>query len=160
MTVQFILSSDLAFQDPKEAIKALRRELTTNPQVYDNLKAAVTGYIDNNGNAKLPSDGVLLMMGDTGWLQRGMDQAINDGIRAIGFENDDYLGVWYVRKKISIGHTVTVIGIATEDYWGVPYSDPLTPWRKLDQGVSTARGTQELKDTIVPRGKGVDPWRL
>ena len=70
----------------------------------------------------LPSDGVLLMMGDTGWLRRGMDQAINDGIRAISFENDDYLGVWYVRKKISLGHKVTVIGIATRRLLGSPVS--------------------------------------
>lgn len=161
MTVQFIFSQDLALQDPKEAIKALKGELSTNPQVYDNLKDAVTGYVNNNGTAALPSDGVLLMMGDTGWLQGAMDRAINDGIRAISCQNDDYLGVWYVRKSFGTfgTHTVSVIGIATEDYWGCAYHSPFAPWRKLDEGVSTGRGTQDLKDTIIPKGKGVKPWK-
>jgi hypothetical protein len=150
MAATFLYTQGKEYQDPKKA------------------KAAVgLGYPDltrywAKGACILKPDHVLFAMGDTEELSAAFKKAKSGGHTAFECPGKT-LAIGYVRTKVKdpesrlgADHTVTLLSVATTDYWGG--SRLQSPWRDAQTGSSPARSIDEFLTKYIPAGKGVSAF--
>jgi hypothetical protein len=111
----------------------------------------LTHYWKAKGTCSLAPDHVLLAMGESDELIAAFQQAKSGGYKGFECTNRKFLAVWYVpadvknpESKLGLDHTVTIISVATPDYWGKAEHQPLSPWRDAQTGGSTYRSMDEF----------------
>ena len=110
-------------------------------------------------SASLNGADAILMQGTTAELQQDLRWAVQYGMAAIDIPND-YLAIWYVRRR-SGSFTKTVVSVAPlQRYWGNQATPHNLNWRNLypNQVYSGGISLSTLADNILPTVQGQAAW--